>query len=183
MTDDLASPAQPDADLVAGIAAMMKSLDEPVATDSQQRRFRVVVATDWSSASVPFAVLRGYSQIIPADAPVDLVFAVPHEVTQADLAAVTTLCEELGEDAQIAGLGLEHFPGAAGHHAYAAVIPNGDPGAVVMELAAFFSRLHELALLVSDPGRLAAQPVPEDGYNAGLDRRLTAYRELSAAGA
>lgn len=182
MTDESIRPAEASGDLAADILATLKTLDEPVeASASTDRRFRVVVATDWSSAAVPFAVLQAFSQIIPVDAPVDLVFAVPHEAAESDLAALASIYEGLSEGTRVAGLLLESFSDAVEKHAYAVVVPSQDPDITVMELTHFLVTLHQLAVVVSDPEKLAKEPAPIDRQNAGLARRFAAFEASATA--
>lgn len=136
--------------------------------------FRVVVATDWASATVPYTVLRAFADLIPVDAPVTLVFAVPHDVTEVDLAALTTIYEGLGLE-DTAPLGLESFDEVAGKSAYAVIVPPADPDALAVEVAACITTIAQLALLVRDPDRLAAEPEPFDIDNPALRARLAGF--------
>lgn len=143
---------------------------------SEAHLFRVLVATDWSSATLPLAVLKAYAEMLPVDAPTSLVFAVPHEPNSSDLEAVRVLVEEgLGQGADTAALALESFSEAAAKSCYAAIIPNGNSDALLMELSQFLVTLHHLASLASDPRRLAEEPAAVDGPNFGLARRLDAF--------
>lgn len=140
----------------------------------ERRPFRVIVATDWSSATVPYAVLRAYAQLIPVEAPVTLVFAVPHEVTETDLTALTAIYEGLGLS-DTAPLGLESFDEAATTSAHAVIVPPTDPDALAVEIAECITTLATLAILVRDPDRLAAEPEPVDADNPALRARLEAF--------
>lgn len=181
--DELGAASQVDE-----IAALIAELDADLATEavdtpgvkSSPPRFRLVVATDWSSAVVPLAVLRGYAHMLQPGAPTQLVFAVPHDPSEADLAAVRVLFEGLGDVNDTADLTIESFDEAANHSCYAAIVPQGDADALVMELTQFFVTMHQLAYLVTDSERLAVEPHPSDGPNVGLRRRLAEYRESSA---
>ncbi|MCB1301266.1 MAG: hypothetical protein M9891_00435 [Austwickia sp.] len=164
---DLVAPAEPAA--------------EPI-PDATTSRFRVLVATDWSSATVPLAILRAYAQMIPADAPVDLVFAVPRDVTDEDGECARVLLESLG-DVETAGVTIESFAEAQRMSCYAAVVPQGNGDAVITEVATTLATLHHLADMVRDPERLGQEPAPSGGPNDGLSRRLAAYREVSLASA
>lgn len=164
------------------IMAQLAALDaEFEASDSSQMVpsqpvFRVLVATDWSSATVPLAALRVYAELFALNAPTALVFAVPHEPTQADLDAVTVLVRDgLGPDVDTAGLAVESFAEASVKSSYAAIVPNGDGDALLMELTQFLINLHTLSNLVRDPARLAEEPSPIDSPNFGLARRFEAF--------
>ncbi len=169
------------------IAALIAKLDSDLAAQATGESgaaappvFRFVVATDWSSPAVPFAALRGYCTMLAPGAPAELVFAVPHDPGESDLAAVRALFEGIDEVTDSADLRIESFGEAAGKPCYAAIIPNGDHGAALMELTQFFVALHQIALLVRDPGRLAAEPVPQLRENSALKRRFAGYREFRA---
>lgn len=153
-----------------------------VKPSSTTGRFRVVVATDWSSATIPMAVLRAYAEIIPTTAPVDLVFAVDHDPSEEDAACVKVLLEGI-QDVDTAGLTVESFAEVARKSCYAAVVPNGDANALIMELSRAIVTLHHLADVVRDERRLGKEPTPVDGPNAGLQRRLAAFREVALTSA
>ncbi len=108
---------------------------------------RVVVATDWSSATIPLAVLRGFAAIIPAAAPVDLVFAVPHTPSTTDVECVHALLEGLDSETEMAGVLVESFDEVSAKPCRAAVIPTGDEDAVVMQLTDTLIELHKLVAL------------------------------------
>ena len=165
----------------AGIAAHLGALPDlgPALDDraaAQPSPFRVVVATDWSSATVPLAILKAFADIIPEDAPVHLIFAVPHEVTEEDAACATVLLEGIGSE-RTAPISVESFDEAAQDSCYAAVVPAGDHDALVMELAAAITTMHHLATLVTNQERLEQEPAPLPGPNEGLRRRLCSFRE------
>lgn len=144
--------------------------DEPV-----PRHFRVVVATDWCAATVPFLLLQAFARIIPADAPVDLVFAVPREPTRRDLAAAKLLRQSLGPGARHAGITIESFDDAVMRHSCASVVPMGDHDLLMRDMVTAVTVLHELAATCADLDILAAHPAPADGPNNRLRRRLDAY--------
>lgn len=140
-----------------------------------QKTFRMVVATDWSSATVPLAVLRAYSTMFNSDAPVELVFAVPQEPTQNDLGAVKVLFEGLEGVENTAALQIEAFSEVTSNACYAAIVPSGDPEALIMELSVFFTQMHHLADLVRDQEKLREEPTPVAGFNTGLSHRLAEF--------
>lgn len=139
------------------------------------RRFRVVVATDWAAATVPFLMLQAYARIIPADAPVDLVFAVPTAPTPRDLAAARLLRQSLAPGARHAGVTIESFDDVVMRHACASVIPMGDAALLMRDVVTAVTVLHELAATCADLDALEAHPAPADGPNNRLRRRLDAY--------
>lgn len=144
--------------------------DEPV-----PRHFRVVVATDWNTATVPFLLLQAFARIVPAGAPVDLVFAVPDQPGERDLAAAKLLRDSLAPGTRHAGISIESFDTACELHACASVVPMGDPDLLMRDVVTAITVMHDLAELSLDLERLDAQPAPADGPNNRLRRRFDAY--------
>lgn len=144
-----------------------------------EKRFRLLVATDWSSATVPLAVLKAYHEMIPADAPVDLVFSLPHQPGAADVDCLEVLLNGVGAEGDSAGLLLESHDESAAKSCFGAVIPNGNRDAVTMQLVQLLTAMHHLADLVRSAERLAKEPAPVDGFNAGLQGRLSSYAEVT----
>lgn len=181
MTQPNASSPVESRSTLADLAKHIKELSADVdVAGLARKRFRFVLATDWSSATLPLTVLKAYAQMFPTDAPVDLVFAVPEEPTQADLLAVQTIFEGLGEGADTSGLLLESFSEASQKACYGAVIPTGDQEALMVELGAALTAMHHLSLTVRDADKLAEEPQPVDGFNAGLAARLTGFCSVAA---
>lgn len=177
---DIASasmPAAPGGTSDSTLAELSRQLRDTadVPDTITDKTFRIVVATDWSSATVPLAVLRGYAAMFNADAPVELVFAVPHEPTQNDLEAVKVLFEGLEEVENTAALQIEAFSEVTSKACYAAIVPSADPEALIMELSVFFTQMHHLADLARDQAKLREEPAPSAGFNTGLSRRLTEF--------
>ncbi len=146
------------------------------------RHYRVVVATDWTAATVPFLVLRAFTRILPPHAPVDLVFAVPHIPTRRDLAAAALLRDSLEPGTRHAGITIESFEDACGKHACASVVPTGDPDILLRDVVTAITVLHDLARLTGDRPASGAGPVPADGPNPRLRRRLDAFLAAGQAG-
>ncbi len=165
------------------IASRIRGFDDvpPELQELTRPHFRVLVATDWSSATVPLALLRAFAEIIPADAPVDLVFAVPHEPTQADVTCVEALLEGLDAQARPGRLLVESFAEAADKSCYGAIVPSGSADFMITEVAAAVVALHQLATLVTHSRALADSPGPVDGPNAGLRRRFDAFHASRAS--
>ncbi len=144
--------------------------DEPV-----PRHFRIVVATDWNSATVPFLLLQAFVRIVPPGSPIDLVFAVPSMPGDRDLTAAKLLRDSLAPGTRHAGITIESFEMAAERHACAAVVPMGDPDLLMRDVVTAVTVMHDLAELSLDLERLDAEPAPADGPNARLRRRFNAY--------
>ncbi|MDO5698882.1 MAG: hypothetical protein Q4G51_13015 [Dermatophilus congolensis] len=144
--------------------------DEPV-----PRHFRIVVATDWAAATVPFLLLQAFARIVPSEAPVDLVFAVPGTPGERDLAAAKLLRDSLSPGTRHAGIIIESFETACERHACASVVPMGDSDLLLRDVVAAVTVMHDLAELSLDLERLDAQPAPADGPNARLRRRFDSY--------
>lgn len=158
----------------ASLSDLVKQLDEPVAA-AGDKTFRLVVATDWSSATLPLAVLQAYAGMFSPEAPTELVFAVPHEPSASDLGAVQVLFEGLEGIENTAPLQIEEFGEASSKPCYAAIVPSGDADALFMELAVFFTQMHRVAEVVADKDKLAQEPAPQQGHNAALARRLETF--------
>ncbi|MCA0437335.1 MAG: hypothetical protein LCH98_12775 [Actinobacteria bacterium] len=168
----------------ADIAAQIRGIGEPGQSDVQtttRTPFRIVVATDFSQAATTLSVLKAYAAMFPADAPVELVLAVPHEPTDEDVSCAQVLLEGLDVDTAIAPVRVESFAEAAGKSAHAAVVSNGDLQVLVMELGAAFTAMHRLATVVADADLLAREPEPVDVPNAALQRRFVSFCEVTSA--
>ncbi|WP_116115112.1 hypothetical protein [Austwickia chelonae] len=163
-------------DTLAALARKIEDLSFELPTaPAQIRPLRLVVATDWSSATLPFAVLRGYREMIPTDAPVELVFAVANDPTDVDSSAVTAIIGAMGGQTEMAGLRVESFAEVSSKACFGAIVPDGDPEALLVELGHFMTVLHHLSVIVRDPELLSQQQVPFDGPNLGLAARLTRF--------
>ncbi len=114
-------------------------------------RVRLVVATDWSTLSVPLATLSAYAHMVPPHAPVDLVFAVPHLPGPRDEDNVRSLLHAIDDRSAPAGLRVESFEEAAEAACFAAVVPAGDPDLLVVELSTALMAMHALARWADAP--------------------------------
>ncbi len=147
----------------------------PAAMNGSLQRLRVVVATDWQSATVPLAAMRAFAAIVPSGAPIDLVLSVPHEPGENDRECVGVLVEAVEPAGALGGLSVESFAETAGQPCFAALIPNGDADQVITEVASFVVTLHRLAEMVELPNWREMLPAPTTGHNAGLARRLSGF--------
>lgn len=106
---------------------------------------RFVVATDWSSAAVPLAMLRAFRAIVPRTVPVRLVFAVPHEPSPEDAACVHVLLEGIGSDGNLSGLEIESFNEAASTPYDTAVVADGIVDSLVTQVVSTILRMQDVA--------------------------------------
>lgn len=106
---------------------------------------RIVVATDWTHAAVPFVVLQAWAKALPADAAAELVFTVPHDPGDEDLAAVQVLLEEIEAEHDLAPVTVESFRETVGQPFDLSVVPLGDSDVVLVEVAAAITRMYEVA--------------------------------------
>lgn len=149
--------------------------------------FRIVVATDFASTSfsattVPLAVLTAFAQMFESGAPVNLVFAVAHEAGDADLLGAQSLLGQVATTRALAGVSIESFDEAPALPTYSALVPTGDPRALVTDLATTLTAMHLLAETFANPGRLKIALVHQHLVARVRDRRLAerlmAYREV-----
>lgn len=150
--------------------------------------FRVVVATDFASESfsattAPATMLRAFAQMFESGAPVNLVFAVGHEAGDGDVLGAQRLLGALTTTRALAGVAIESFEEAVRLPAYAAVVPTGDPYALVDDLTAAITAMHLLAETFANPGRLRIALVHQHllsrrAQDKALADRLAAYREV-----
>ena len=106
---------------------------------------RIVVATDWSQAAVPFAILQAWARALPSDAPAELVFTVPHEPSEEDLATVQVLLEEIETVHDLAPVSVESFRETVGQPFDLSVVPLGSAGVVLIEVSEAISRMYAIA--------------------------------------
>ena len=106
---------------------------------------RLVVATDWSQAAVPFAILQAWARALPSDAPAELVFTVPHEPSEEDLAAVQVLLEEIEAEHDLAPVSVESFRETVGQPFDLSVVPLGSADVVLIEVSEAISRMYAIA--------------------------------------
>lgn len=106
---------------------------------------RFVVATDWSSAAVPLAMLRAFRAIVPPSVPLRLVFVVPHEPSPEDAACVHVLLEGIGSNGDLSGLEIESFDEAASTPYDTAVVADGDTDSLVTQVVSTILRMLDVA--------------------------------------
>lgn len=142
------------------------------------QRFRFVVATDWSPGIVPLTMMRSFGRYFPLSAPVDLVFAVPHDPGITDIECVRVLASQPGVADDISGLTLESFQECTEKPCHAAVIPQGDCTALIVEIGVALTAMHELALLLSlAPTQPIAPLVESINDRSDVSSRLSRYVE------
>lgn len=151
----------------------LEQVDEPThAPEVPQHPVRLMVATDWSDAAVPLAVLRAFRSIVPRDYPVQLAFALPHEPSASDADCVHVLLEGADSAGDICGIELLSFDEAAESPYDAAVVPTGDSRLLVTEVSGLVVRMHDLIRRMErarDEGRSVFEDVT---LNAGSRPRL-----------
>lgn len=117
----------------------------PMRTDET---FRVVLWIDWSSATVPFAILRAFPRFFGAQAPVKLVFALPNEPTENDyecLRALTGSVKGVSQESII----LEARVLAQQLPAEIVLMLTQEKDLNTLSVAEFFVELHELSMRLS----------------------------------
>jgi len=153
--------------------------------------FRVVVATDFAAESLsartaPLSVLKAFALMFSAGQPVNLIFAVDHEAAEADALAAQQLLAQLPGDRPLAGIAIESFDEAPAQPTYVSLIPQGDPAALITDLAKTLTAMHLLAETLAHPGRLRIALVHQHLIARVRDRRLadrlTSYREVDLPG-
>ncbi|MBO3152404.1 hypothetical protein GZ204_08050, partial [Dermatophilus congolensis] len=122
----------------------------PRHTETIPRHYRIVVATDWHAATVPYLILHAFTRIVPPQAPIDLVFTLPHTPTRRDHTAARLLLQSLAPNTPHAGILIESFDTTATKHAIASIIPTGDPELLLRDLALAITACHELTLTCTD---------------------------------
>ena len=130
---------------------------------------RIVVATDWSQAAVPFAILQAWARALPSDAPAELVFTVPHEPSEEDLAAVQVLLEEIEAEHDLAPVSVESFRETVGQPFDLSVVPLGSADVVLIEVSEAISRMYAIACGGGDDAERNA------GDITALARRLSNF--------
>ena len=130
---------------------------------------RLVVATDWSQAAVPFAILQAWARALPSDAPAELVFTVPHEPSEEDLATVQVLLEEIETVHDLAPVSVESFRETVGQPFDLSVVPLGSADVVLIEVSEAISRMYAIACGGGDDAERNA------GDITALARRLSNF--------
>ena len=149
-------------------------------------RYRVVVATDFTRPAHAEAMATEFARLFSPTDPVELAFAVPHQVSQDDLDnAVTLLRGARVASEKTAPLRIDAFQDAAAAPFDVALVPAGDDARLIRELATAVGALHRLRALIDKHGRpaLAAsreQPVLA-GNLAALRDALARFSELPPA--
>ncbi|GMA41069.1 histidine kinase [Mobilicoccus caccae] len=129
------------------LGTLLDSIESPVdpaAPTAEVFGPRFLVATDWSSAAVPLAMLRAFRAIVPRTAPVRLVFAVTHQPSPEDAACVHVLLAGIGSDGDLSGLEIESFDEAASTPYDTAVVPDGDADSLVTQVVSTILRLQDV---------------------------------------
>ena len=130
---------------------------------------RIVVATDWTHAAVPFVVLQAWAKALPADAAAELVFTVPHDPGDEDLAAVQVLLEEIEAEHDLAPVSVESFRETVGQPFDLSVVPLGSADVVLIEVSEAISRMYAIACGGGDDAERNA------GDITALARRLSNF--------
>ncbi|WP_341747075.1 hypothetical protein [Dermatophilus congolensis] len=99
----------------------------PRHTETIPRHYRIVVATDWHAATVPYLILHAFTRIVPPQAPIDLVFTLPHTPTRRDHTAARLLLQSLAPNTPHAGILIESFDTTATNGTGAPNATQGEP--------------------------------------------------------
>ena len=160
-------------DVAARLQALKEQAEAVDVTSGVPVRTRFVVATDWSQAAAPFAVLKAYRAAFAPDDAVELCLATPHEPGAVDAECARSLLESVGGDAVCGPVTVESFDEVVTTAYDSAVVPTGDAGLLIMEVAGIVSRMFDVSR------RAAAGEVRINGGNPGsrdaLRERLQAF--------
>lgn len=141
---------------------------------------RLIVATDWSSAAPALTMLQAFRRFVRPGLPIQLVFAVPHEPTEADARCVHVLLEGIDGGDDLAGLELLSFEAASAAPYDSAVVPSGDEPQLLTQIGGAILRLYDVSARVTElvaAGESAADdPTLNVGDRAALTRRFAAFR-------
>ncbi|WP_168582438.1 histidine kinase [Gephyromycinifex aptenodytis] len=162
-----------DLSSLANIAERLRTLKEQVDAEHDSEAstaVRFVVATDWSSAAGPLAVLRAYQAAFGSAAPVELCFAVPNEPGEQDEACVQVLLEGLRESGGVGRVRVESFEEASAQAYDAAVVPGADPELLLSEVAGVITRMFDVSRRMGAEGQAPADA--GQGDPAALATRL-----------
>lgn len=159
----------------------LDGLDTPGDSPGGLAQCRFIVATDWSSAVVPLAMLKAFRVIVPAEFPVQLVFAVPHEPTPDDAECVHVLLEGAGSAGDMTGIEVLSFAQAGQAPYDAAVIPAGDVDQVIMEVAGVISRMHDTVRRIEGARKQGRSVADDPTLNVGSLAKLRERLEVFAA--
>lgn len=166
------SDLTPLSDVAARLQAL-KAQAEAVDVASEVLPARFVVATNWSAAAVPLAVLKAYQAAFAPDSGAELCFATPHEPGEADAECVRVLIDGVGGGGALAAVTVESFDEAVGKAYDAACVPSGDGEMLISEVAGLIIRMFDVAR--REDGTRAA------GTNAGsVDALKRRFDEFAA---
>lgn len=172
-------PTVSDSPLSSDIAAMIKTiegLERAPGLDASPVRF--VVATDWSDAAAPLALLKAFRVILRPGIGAELVFAVPHDPTEADAACINVLVEGAGADGDVRDLDVASFEQVVGHPYDTALVPDGDASRLLTQVAGMIVRMHDVARRL-EAAELGSASLQDSVFNAGdaaaLQDRLAAF--------
>lgn len=130
-------------DTSTSLASLIERLSAPI-EDPTVGVARMIVVTDWSKGAAPLTALRAFRTLVPSSAPVQLVFAVPHEPTEVDAACINVLTEELGMPGRLEGLEVESFDEVLEQPYDSALVPTADPEDNFVQLGGFILRMRDL---------------------------------------
>lgn len=166
-----------DSETADGLTALIEKLSAPVSAPLETAR--LIVATDWSKAAMPLTALRAFRALVPPSAPLQLVFAVPHEPSEADAACVHVLLDELEGEDQLDGLEVESFDTVLEKAYDAALVPTLDSEADLFQLGGFILRMRDLVRLHEShrAGGRAAGVASNQGSLDALRDRLAVFKE------
>ncbi|MBO3143424.1 histidine kinase [Dermatophilus congolensis] len=150
-------------DLMANLSSV-----SPRASFSQERS-RLIVATDWSRASIPLTILRAYAAIAMGGE-IDLVFAVPYQPTEADVSCIGVLAEGVGMESIPETVQLSSFDEVLTREYDTAVVPNGDSDQELAQVGGMVTRMY---ILSSAGGK---ESVVNPGDLEALRLRLSEFR-------
>lgn len=158
----------------------LESVGEATGAASQPRcPVRLVVATDWSNAAAPLAVLKAFRVIAPRDSPLQLAFAVPHTPGVEDAECVHALLEGADAAGELDGIEVLPFDEVVEQPYDAAVVPTGEPDLLLTEVAGLIVRMYDIVRRMErarDEGRLLGEDVTVNvGSRPRLRRRLESF--------
>lgn len=148
--------------------------------------WRLVLATDWEDPATAMALLKPFSSLFGAGSPAELVFAVPHEPSAADLEHVQRLLAALQLDADACGeMAIMSFAEVLDSPFDHAVVPVGSQEHLLLEVGAAVTWLHETRRLHETYGRPAVADargfLVGTGDHGALESRLRAFAPAVAA--
>lgn len=162
-------------DLSADITALMKKLDEPQG-GAETAYARLIVATDWAKGAMPLTALRAFRTLVPTNAPIQLVFAVPHKPSEIDAACIEVLVDEVGGAAGLTNLDVASFDAAVAQRYDTALVPTEDPEENLAQLGGFILRMRDLMRTHEASYGNSAAVSRNPGSQEALQERLAAYR-------